>query len=188
MLMKISFPDDFLWGSATSSYQIEGGNSLSDWHSWERKKNLEKCGNACDFVHHYSDDIFIANSLGHNSFRLSIEWSRIFPQCDSLDVNQLSYYHNLISELIEAGIKPVVTLHHFTNPAWFIAQGGWCNPRSVDYFLQYVRTAVSYFSKHVKYWITFNEPLVYLYHGFITGLWPPDEGSSGRVQGDTVFL
>lgn len=171
--MLVKFPSNFLWGSGISSYQVEGGNDLCDWFFWEREKNLTAAGKACAHYSLFPRDFELARFLSHNSLRLSIEWSRICPSGDKISVEELSHYKEVVSCLKRNSLTPVITLHHFTNPVWFLNKGGWLVNRNIDYFLKYV-SRISYSLKDsVNYWIIFNEPLVYVYNGFIRGIWPP---------------
>ena len=171
--MRISFPSDFLWGSGISSYQVEGSNEASDWFTWEKKRNLEPAGKSTNHYHLFRDDISLAHSLGQNALRFSIEWARIYPSKDSVSYRELDHYREVLSFLKEKGMTTFLTLHHFTNPLWFTEKRGWLRPESVDEFLCYVRRTVSYLKDYVQYWLVFNEPLVYIYNGFIEGVWPP---------------
>ncbi len=171
--MKIHFPASFLWGSSISSYQLEGDNCFSDWFLWEKKKRLEPAGASTDHYRRFREDFSLANSLGHNALRLSLEWSRIVPQKGIFSDEQLKHYIDVVEDLRIKKIEPVITLHHFTNPAWFVQEGGWLKPLSIDYFLEYVRRVLAVLKDKCSYWIIFNEPLVYIYNGFIRGIWPP---------------
>ena len=171
---SLSFPPGFLWGSATSSYQVEGGNNNNDWHLWEKQGKVPfVCAQAADSYHRFREDFDIAKSLGHNAHRLSFEWSRIHPEKDLFDYSQIQHYKDVIAYLNKINIKPVVTLHHFTNPIWFYDEGCWLNPESSDIFCRYVTKIAEHFSGLIDYWITINEPLVYVYNSYIKGIWPP---------------
>ena len=169
----IKFPQNFLWGAATSAYQVEGGNVNSDWWQWEKDAGKENSGDACRHYQLYEQDFDLAKSLNHNCHRLSIEWSRIEPEQGKFSQNELQHYINVILSLKARNIEPMVTLHHFTNPVWLSKIGGWHNRRSVDYFSRYCEFVVNSLAKHVRYWITINEPTVYLSHAYIFGVWPP---------------
>ena len=112
------FPSNFLWGSATSAYQVEGGNQNADWWQWELDKGLENSGQACAHYQLYEQDFDLAKSLHHNAHRLSIEWSRIEPQEGEFSQEALNHYVKVILSLKSRNIEPIVTLHHFTNPMW----------------------------------------------------------------------
>ena len=173
----IQFPKDFLWGAATAAYQVEGGNDHADWWHWEKKAGKENSGAAC--CHHdlYALDFELAKGLGHNTHRLSVEWSRIEPKEGEFSEAALKHYAEVLLALRARGIEPVVTLHHFTNPLWLEDFGGWTNQRSVNYFLRFAERVVSALAEHVHFWITINEPTIYFSHAYILGVWPP-QGTS----------
>ncbi len=172
------FPAGFLWGGSTSSYQVEGQNLNSDWWEWEKRLNLnEKSGEACRHYQVFREDFDLAKELNHNAHRLSIEWSRIEPEEGKFSQKEIEHYKEVITALLERGLLPLVTLHHFTNPLWFSKRGGWMSKDATRYFLRYVAYVVDNLSFGVRYWITINEPLVYTYHAYILGVWPPQEKS-----------
>jgi beta-glucosidase len=169
----IKFPQDFLWGAATSAYQVEGNNVNSDWWQWEVDTGREHSGPACRHYEFYEQDFELAKSLNHNSHRLSIEWSRIEPEEGKFSEKELKHYIDVILSLRARNIEPILTLHHFTNPAWFSKSGGWEERESIVYFLRYCDFVVRALARHVHYWITINEPNVYISHSYIMGVWPP---------------
>ncbi|MDD5155212.1 MAG: glycoside hydrolase family 1 protein [Candidatus Omnitrophica bacterium] len=173
----IKFPQGFLWGAAASAYQVEGGNSNSDWWEWEKKTGRQNSGQACRHYELYEQDFDLAKNLNQNAHRLSVEWSRIEPQEGKFPESELKHYLDVILALRRRNIEPVVTLHHFTNPAWFGNAGGWTNRRAVRDFLRYCDLVVRCLAKYVRYWITINEPNVYLTHSYIMGVWPPQARS-----------
>jgi len=170
----IKFPQNFLWGAASSAYQVEGDNVNSDWWQWEKDKGKENSGLACRHYQFYEQDFNLAKSLNHNVHRLSIEWSRIEPEEGKFSQEELKHYLDVILALRERNIEPIVTLHHFTNPIWFSQIGGWENRRAVVFFLRYCDFLTRSLAKHVHYWITINEPMVYITHAYILGVWPPE--------------
>ncbi len=173
-----NFPPGFLWGSATSSHQVEGDNRLNDWWDWELAgKSAEPSGKACDSYVRYEEDFEIARSLNHNAHRFSIEWSRIEPEEGKWDEAALAHYRGLVRALRARGMEPVATLHHFTNPRWLAAKGDWDNPAVVPLFLRYCRKVVEALGEDVRYWITINEPMVFVYHGYVAKFWPPGKSS-----------
>ncbi|MBN2830779.1 MAG: glycoside hydrolase family 1 protein [Candidatus Omnitrophica bacterium] len=172
------FPSDFLFGAATSAYQVEGSNSLSDWWEYELAGKLKyHSGPACKHYELYEQDFNLAKELNHNCHRLSIEWSRIEPEEGKFSSQELNHYKKVISALRSRKLEPIVTLHHFTNPIWFSKLGGWSSKKASDYFLRYVSKAVDALSGEVQFWVTINEPMVYLYHSYLLGIWPPNERS-----------
>ena len=185
----IKFPEDFLWGAATSSYQVEGDNTNADWWAWEKTAGRENSGKACRHYEFYAQDFDLAKGLNHNAHRLSIEWSRIEPEEGKFSQEELKHYIDVILALRARNIEPLVTLHHFTNPLWFAESGGWEKKRSVRYFLRYCDFLSKALAKHVHYWITINEPNVYISHGYILGVWPPQAKSylkAKKVEGNFV--
>ena len=176
------FPQNFLWGSALSAYQAEGDNRHSDWWSWEIEAGKDRSGMACRHYEFYEQDFELAARLNHNAHRLSIEWSRIEPQEGKFSEEQLRHYLQVVAFLKARRIEPIVTLHHFTNPAWLAGQGGWEKKRSVDLYLRYCSYVVRALAGHVHYWVTINEPTIYLSHAYIFGMWPPQARSYRRAK------
>lgn len=172
------FPEGFLWGAATSAYQVEGNNQNSDWWEWERKVNLkEVSGLACRHYDLYKKDFALAKTLNHNTHRFSVEWSRIQPEEGEFSGEAIKHYQDVVFALKEDNLEPIVTLHHFTNPLWFVKLGGWQNKKACAYFLDYVEKITQALCEKVHYWLTINEPLVYIYHAYLLGVWPPQEKS-----------
>jgi len=171
------FPRHFLWGAATSSYQVEGDNRHADWWHWEKRVGKERSGSACRHYELYEQDFDLAKSLHHNAHRLSIEWSRIEPRKGRFSRKELRHYVDVILALRQRGIEPVVTLHHFTNPTWFSKSGGWEKSEAVGYFARYCEAVIDALGAHVHYWITINEPTIFISHAYLFGVWPPQEKS-----------
>lgn len=172
------FPDDFLWGAATSAYQVEGawnedgkGPSIYDFltHNVPNQFRNKTGDVACDSYHKYKEDVSILKNYGAKAYRFSISWSRVLPHGTTDHVNQLGvdYYNNLIDELKKNNIEPLVTLYHWDLPDVFRSIGGWTNRSMVDYFDNYAQFCFDKFGSKVKYWITLNEPaIVMLRHPF----------------------
>ena len=177
---KLAFPEGFLWGSATSSYQVEGGNENNDWWAWEhipgRIRDGSRCGPASDWWHRAETDLDTAAQLGQNTHRLSLEWSRIEPEEGAWDDAAIVRYRQILSAMRELDILPLVTLHHFTLPLWLYERGGWEYERAATHFVRYVNRVVSALSDLCQIWCTINEPMVHLAYGYIYGLWPPGYG------------
>jgi beta-glucosidase len=178
---NLIFPHKFLWGTATASHQVEGGNANNDWWDWEQQRGRIRDGSrsdlACDHYHRYREDFELLAGLGQNAHRLSLEWSRIEPYPDQFDQEAIRHYRLVLESLRSLGIEPVVTLHHFTNPRWFAARGGWELAESVDRFGTYVTRVVRELGDLVKHWVTINEPVVYATMGYGAGYWPPGKRS-----------
>ena len=168
------FPAGFLWGAATSGHQVEGDNRWNDWWAYEESGQLpHRSGEACGHYELYEQDFDLAQSLGHNAHRFSLEWSRIEPTQGEWNTEAVAHYRSVIEALRRRGLEPVVTLHHFTNPAWFAHGGGWFRRDSAALFTRYVTHVVENLGSDVKYWVTINEPTVYVMQGYINGEWPP---------------
>ena len=173
----LEFPQGFLWGAATASHQVEGGNSNNDWWGWERLGGKIADGTtsetACDQYNRYEEDFDLAKKLGHNTHRLSLEWSRIEPKEGVFSSTQLKHYRRVLEALCNRGIEPMVTLHHFTNPIWLAGSGGWENGKVVEYFARYAKVVAGELGGVVRLWNTINEPTVYSYLSYVEGAWPP---------------
>jgi beta-glucosidase len=173
------FPSDFIWGTATASYQVEGaynvdGRSPSIWDTFSKTEGKVLHGHngdtACDQYHMYKDDINLMKKLGVKSYRFSISWSRIFPKGFG-EVNKLGieYYKNLCDELLSAGITPCVTLYHWDLPQVLEDKGGWRNRETAEYFAEYAETLFRELGSRVNMWITLNEPFCSAMLGHATG-------------------
>lgn len=197
--MSEYFSKDFLWGASTSSHQVEGGN-INNWSEWEKKTAEQRAndfnfnygnpayleaiardpesrvsGQACDSFNRYSEDVEILKKLGLNGYRFSTEWSRIFPENGEPNRVGIEYYKNLIKELKENGIEPMLTCWHWTLPLWVEAEGGLMSRRIEENFKHYFEVLADEFGDDVKYWITLNEPDVISYTSYCSGEWPPQE-------------
>ncbi len=136
------FPNGFLWGTATSSHQVEGNNTNNNWSAWEaeegRIKFGHKAGLACDWWGgRWKEDFDRAADTAQNAHRLSIEWSRIQPKPDMWNEEALNYYREIIRGLEQRNMTPLVTLHHFSDPLWLVEIGGWENPDVPALFEKY---------------------------------------------------
>ncbi|MGV8026250.1 MAG: glycoside hydrolase family 1 protein [Anaerolineaceae bacterium] len=174
----LSFPKGFLWGSATASHQVEGNNTNNNWFIWEQTPGKivggAKSGLACDWWNgRWKEDLQHAVEDGQNAHRLSIEWSRIEPQPGRWDEDSIQFYREMLQGIIKLGLKPMITLHHFTDPIWIYEKGGWENEETVDSFIRYVQKVVPVLQDLVDMWITINEPTVYVFGGYMSGEFPP---------------
>ena len=175
------FPPDFMWGAGTSSHQVEGNNCGNDWWAAEQAGQVpHQSGEASQQYQLYERDFEMAKSWGHNAHRFSIEWSRIEPAKGEWNPEATAHYRDVIQALRQRGLEPVVTLHHFTNPNWFTRQGGWLQPESTALFTRYVNYVQTHIGMDVTYWLTINEPTVYVMQGYVNGEWPPFVRSSWR--------
>jgi len=160
---------DFLWGVATSAFQLEG-SVHADWAAWDPVLQSRP-----DVTHHYHlfrEDLKLLKELGVNAYRFSVEWSRIQPEEDRWNDEAIQHYQEIVDILRQNSIEPMVTLHHFTNPRWFFERYPWHEAHSVSKFLNYVEKVASVL-KDVRYWITINEPYVLLLGGYLEGCMPP---------------
>lgn len=169
------FPKGFLWGCATAAYQVEGGNAGSNWAAWERRKGLSPCGPAANSWELWRDDIACLQELRANAYRFSVEWSRVEPHPGEFDEAALERYALMARSLRLAGIVPLVTLHHFSEPAWLYERHpkGWLADGPQERFARFAERAVQALRGEVKDWVTFNEPMVWLMFGYGLGHFPP---------------
>src|SRR3972149_10788937 len=130
---KHTFPEGFLWGTATAAHQIEGNNTDSDWWHWEQNKPvkrmwpLEPSGIADDSYNRYEEDFDLCVKLNNNAVRISVEWARIEPEEGKFSQEEFEHYRKVLKAAKDRGLKTFVTLHHFTSPMWLAKKGGWTN-------------------------------------------------------------
>lgn len=167
------FPEGFYWGAATASYQVEGGIENCDWAAAAREGRVPPCGRACDHYHRYAEDFDIAKGLGHTAHRFSVEWARIEPESGKFNEEAITHYREVLGALHARGLKPYVTLWHFTVPQWFADQGGFENIASVEIFARYCAFVVSRLGDLCDHFSTMNEAAVYASNGWLRGSWPP---------------
>lgn len=171
----MGFPKDFLWGAASASAQVEGawnedGKCPSIWDvAGSRVKNGEDCHVACDHYHRYQEDVALMKELGLNSYRFSVSMCRVMPEEGKINPKGLQFYKDLVAELRAADIEPLVTLYHWDLPVWAQQKGGWKNKKIIDWYLDYVKAVVDALSDSVRYWITFNEPQMFIMSGYVVG-------------------
>ena len=154
------FPQGFMVGASTAAHQVEGNNVHSDYwlqENVEHSQFVEPSGEAVDHYHRYEEDIRLMAEAGLNAYRFSIEWARIEPKQGAFDENEIEHYRKVIACCKENGVEPVVTLHHFTSPAWVISRGGWENEEVVDWFANYVQYVVKHLGSELRYICTINE-------------------------------
>lgn len=197
---KLSFPKRFLWGAATAAHQVEG-NTHNQWSVWELEnakslaaaseyhyKDLESwdwteteakaatnyvSGDASGHYDRYEDDFDILQKLHMNSFRFSVEWSRIEPEEGVWNAEAIEHYKQYVRSLKKRDIEPVMTLFHFTLPVWFADRGGFAERKNTKYFVRFAEKIISELGADIKYIITINEPEVYAAESYIQGHWPP---------------
>lgn len=179
----MSFKKDFVWGSATSSYQVEGaayddGKGLSIWDVFCMEKgHIYENHNgdiSCDQYYRYKEDIKMMKEAGIQAYRFSISWPRIFPNGTGvINLKGIQYYDKLINELISNGIVPYITLHHWELPYELYKRGGWMNPDIPEYFARYAAVIAEHFSDRVENFFTINEPQCIAGLGYLTGVHAP---------------
>jgi beta-glucosidase len=188
--MTYEFPSSFLWGAATSAYQIEGsptadGAGPSIWHRFVKTPGLTKDGDtgdvACDHYRRMEDDVAMMKRLGLTAYRFSIAWGRVLPE-GRAPVNEagLGFYERLVDTLLAHGIQPMATLYHWDLPAALDDRGGWLNPDIADWFADYASVMIRRLDDRVKLWATLNEPWVVTDGGYLTGALAP--GHKNRFE------
>lgn len=173
--LKPNLPKNFMFGVATSSYQTEGNNINSNFTQWEKKNGLEITGKACNSWEKFDEDLNALRFIKADSYRFSIEWSRIEPSKNNYQINVIKEYHRRILLLRKYKIEPIVTLLHFSLPNWISENGGYLDSKFPIYYSKYVDKVHSYLHLDVTYWITFNEAMLDLIHSYILGRRPPQK-------------
>ncbi|MEM7184289.1 MAG: GH1 family beta-glucosidase [Spirochaetota bacterium] len=182
-MSRLEFPKSFLWGTATSAYQIEGahtadGKGASIWDAFSARKGKIKNGDVgdvtCNHYYQYKEDIALMKSLGFPSYRFSVSWPRIFPEGKG-KVNEkgIAFYEDLVDTLLENGIEPFLTLFHWDLPLATHERGGWYDRQSCYEFAEYANLMVRRLGDRVKNWITLNEPWIVLITGYVLGIHAP---------------
>jgi beta-glucosidase len=178
-MAPLIFPPGFLWGTATSAHQVEGQNTNNQWWDWEQQQgriwNGDKSDDACGWWRDVEGDLDRAAALGQNTHRMSIEWSRIEPSEERFDDAAIERYRAILQAMRKRGIAPMITLHHFTNPRWLEAQGGWLNPRTIKRFARFAAYAVQALGDLCQRWCTINEPLIFAGMSYGARRWPPGQ-------------
>jgi len=170
----LKFPKDFLWGVATSAYQVEGGCDNNDWYEWEKKeKTKDMAGKACDNWNRYSEDHNLAEELGCNAFRLSLEWSKIEPEEGKFSEEAIEHYRKVLQDIKSKGMMRSVTLWHWTLPIWLSEKGGWHKKETIAYFVRYCEKVIKELGEEIDQLVVFNEPRLPLNRGYIVGDFPP---------------
>jgi len=182
------FPKDFLWGCATSAYQIEGspladGAGASIWHRFAhtpgRVTNGDHGDIACDHYRRYASDVDLMHELGMQAYRFSIAWGRVLPDgVGRVNPAGLGFYERLVDRLLEKGIQPMVTLYHWDLPAALDDRGGWLNRDIADWFAEYAELVFRRLDDRVRFWCTLNEPWVVTDGGYLHGVLAPGHRSA----------
>lgn len=176
---QFSFPEGFYWGAATSAYQIEGAweEDGKGEHIWDRFshtpgkiKNGDTGDIACDHYHRWQEDVQLMKGLGLRAYRFSISWGRIFPEGRGEIITAgIDFYNRLVDELLQNGIEPFITLYHWDLPQVLQDQGGWPSRATVEAFVEYADLVSTKLGDRVKHWMTFNEPFVSAWLGYMDG-------------------
>jgi beta-glucosidase len=173
---SLAFPKDFVFGVATSAYQVEG-HIENDWAEWERAGKLKeahaRCGRGVDHWNRFEEDLRLTQDVAAGAFRMSLEWARIEPEPGRFDETAIAAYRARLLRMQAAGIRPFVTLHHFTHPTWFHQRSPWHAPQSVAAFRRYAKVCAQILKGVDAPVLTFNEPMVLLLGGYIQGVIPP---------------
>lgn len=175
----MGFREDFVWGAATSAYQIEGavredGKGLNIWDVFTAEPGRIYCGHtgetACDHYHRFREDVRLMKELGIRAYRFSVNWARVLPEGTGRVCEEgVRFYDELIDALLENGIEPYLTLYHWELPYELYKRGGWLNPESPEWFGEYARLIAERFGDRVKYFFTMNEPQCFIGLGFLKG-------------------
>jgi beta-glucosidase len=187
-----TFPEGFRWGTATAAHQIEGGCWNNDWWRWEHTPGsaaAEPSGDACDSWNRWPEDVALVSELGCTDYRFSLEWSRIEPEDGEWSVAALDRYGRQCEALLEAGIDPVVTFHHFTTPRWLADRGGWEAPETADRFAELCARAGAHLADVMRRACTINEPSMVATVGYLLGVFPPGKTDAAlRLQVNDVLI
>lgn len=183
MVSSVLFPPDFVWGAATSAFQIEGspladGAGASNWqafcHQPGRIVNNDHGDIACDHYQRYKEDIELMRQMGLKAYRFSINWARILPEGrGAINLRGLDFYKRILDELDTAGIVPYATLHHWDYPLALGEKGGWLERDSAPWFADYAALLFQQLGDRIQNWATFNEPWVIVHEGYVAGSHPP---------------
>ncbi len=189
---KVTFPDDFTWGAATASFQIEGathddGRGQSIWDTFCRVPDAVVNGDtgdvACDHYHLYKEDIDLMAELGLKAYRFSIAWPRILPQgTGTINEAGLDFYDRLVDTVLAKGIEPYATLYHWDLPQALEDKGGWLNRDTIDAFVNYTDAITKVLGDRIHNWITLNEPWCAAYLGYGLGVHAP--GKKNWAEGN----
>ena len=185
--MATDFPKGFLWGCATSAYQIEGspladGAGPSTWHRFAHTPGRIADGDtgdvACDHYRRFQSDVDLMHSLQLGAYRFSISWSRVLPQgTGRINPAGLGFYERLVDSLLARGIQPMATLYHWDLPAALDDRGGWLNPDIANWFAEYADVVFRKLDDRIQYWATLNEPWVSMNDGYLLGIHAPGHRS-----------
>eukprot|EP01129_Flabellula_baltica_P005036 TRINITY_DN1797_c0_g1_i2.p1 TRINITY_DN1797_c0_g1~~TRINITY_DN1797_c0_g1_i2.p1 ORF type:complete len:353 (-),score=62.92 TRINITY_DN1797_c0_g1_i2:422-1480(-) len=183
---NLTLPD--IMGVANAEFQVSGARAPSNWDTWQNTLfhqgrptilNHETAGQSCDFWGHYEEDIMLAKSIGCNAFRFSVDWATIQPEEGVYDEEALLHYDRLVDVLLREELTPMVTLHHFVHPEWFESKGGFEKRENVGFFVEFAKVVFERYCDKIDLWITFNEPNVVVFQGYLHAEFPPGKTDFG---------
>ncbi len=176
----LHFPDGFWWGCATSAHQVEG-HTHNDWTAWESRPHTIADGTRSDAAARWwqgeaEADLQQAARWGHNAIRISLEWSRLEPEPGRFDDAAFARYRALLGHASAIGLRPMVTLNHFTLPQWVARRGAWLNPALAGWLARFATECGRRLGDVVERWATLNEPSLVALFGYADTRWPPGLG------------
>lgn len=181
-----NFPSDFTWGVATASSQNEEDSLNNSWSptylTSKNKLNIASPGYACKSWTEWQDDIDKATYLGVNGYRLSIEWSRVQPTLNSFDLTAINHYVEICKQLQTQGIKPMVCLHHYSDPIWFLEKNGFSQEENIQFFTRFCKKMYEALRPYVDQWIVISQPAAYALKGYSQAMQPPFEKNSNLAE------
>ena len=178
--MRLQFPEGFLLGVSSASAQIEGGEVGSNWNDWYHQGRIKDDSDpavADDHWNRWREDCALMAGLHLPIARMGVEWARIMPARGEIDETAIAHYRAELEYMRQLGIRPLLTIHHFSNPMWFERLGGFSKRENLDDFLSFAKLCADRFGDLVSDWITINEPNVYATNGYFFGDWPPGHKS-----------
>lgn len=178
--MNFTLPENLLLGAASAATQIEGGDANNNWYDWYRRGHIKDGADpsvATDHYRRWREDLTLMEDMGLQCCRLGLEWSRVEPQDGFFDEQAIAHYRRELQAMVDAGIRPLLTLHHFSNPLWLEQRGGFARRDNITCYLRYVHKVVECLGDLVSEYITINEPNVYAFNGYFEGVWPPGHKS-----------
>eukprot|EP00612_Vaucheria_litorea_P002182 CAMPEP_0171455450 /NCGR_PEP_ID=MMETSP0945-20130129/2341_1 /TAXON_ID=109269 /ORGANISM="Vaucheria litorea, Strain CCMP2940" /LENGTH=498 /DNA_ID=CAMNT_0011980695 /DNA_START=92 /DNA_END=1588 /DNA_ORIENTATION=- len=192
----LKFPSNFIWGVSTSSHQVEGNCDNNNWFRWENIerppdqdptiKDNQKSGLACDHWNRIEEDTELIKQLGVDSYRFSLEWSKIEPEKGKYDSEAILHYHKEIDHLLANQIQPMITLFHFSYPIWFEDLGAFEKIENSEHFIRFSKNMFEEYGEKVKLWCTVNEPEVFVSNAYVTGLFPPGKLGKMHLAGTVI--
>lgn len=182
--MDFSIPENLLLGVSTASMQIEGGQVNANWNNWYAQGHIHDGTDPATGNNHWEvwrEDTELMSQMGLQLYRFSLEWARLMPEEGRVDEAAVQRYRQELLLLREKNIRPLMTLHHFSNPMWFEAKGAFEKRENLHYYLEFVEFALERFGDLVSDYITINEPNVYAVNSYLFGIWPPGKTSLGST-------